>query len=594
MIDKIHRFSKLFFFTFLSLIFLTEGTGIKYGHELSYFLLLIFPFFLFFIDFIVQKKILIPKKIFFLFALFLFFVGLSTFFAVNIQRAFEGFLYYVSVLLIFLYVYNHKDELLSGISKIVIIFGLIFSAFSFFLYFLPPDKIDLLLPTRGYQYVYRWVGHGHNSLGSFLLIVLILVLYKFIQTGKIRYIFLFFLFFPQFLLSFDKSAYLAFIVSALLILIYQSGRKKIYKKYLILLTIIFVGIFITVIFNSFTFSLDKREKILKPISSYMKEKFNLKERNFLSGRWYFYNLAIFSIKDKPLFGFGTNNFRFATQKLGTRVFYIADTSHNILLDFFAENGIPVGLVYIIITGLFLTTAIKNLRLDPKNNYYVKIYSLLSISFLILFQTDFSLKFYSFFLLYFILLGLVYEEREKYKIHKFPLFISSGLLIIAILIITSNLLVTKKNHKLALYLYPFNGQAYIDLINKTVIKNSRNTTVDNINLYMYQYNSLFKEDPSALSYLALKELNVNNNIRALIYSKKAYMLSPLDSYLFERAYKLQSDLYGQKSAKYLADTFLSKLEKANMIAKLPNFLFIKGKAICYEAYVSCPYNFLNKK
>ena len=93
---------------FLVLIFLLEGLGIQNGHEISYYLLIISPFFLLIFD--KNLKIKIPKIFFILGLIFIVAIAISTFKSINIASSVGRLFLYPSLLFLSILAINNKTN----------------------------------------------------------------------------------------------------------------------------------------------------------------------------------------------------------------------------------------------------------------------------------------------------------------------------------------------------------------------------------------------------------------------------------------------------------------------------------------------------
>lgn len=403
---------RIIFLPFLITLALLEGLGIPNGREVTFYLILVMPFFLLFLDLIERRPILVPIKLSFLFGLFFILAIISTYLSLDHLRSIPYLTFYLTLFLTFIWVFNHQAEVKRGVLWLIFSLSTVFS-----LYPLWP----IFIPEHGYQFVFSKFG-SHNHLGDFLVLPLVYGVYKFMESGKKIYL-LTLIFMPLFLTSFSRSAYLTLLVSLVAIVVYfiKSKRLRISSwPFLIVSTLAILATF-------FLFSTvweAKQVPVLKSTNQFLKDYADLEEKFFLGNRLAFGRETILSFGDSPLFGIGPNNFVYVSQKY-TQTGRWAYSSHNIFLDILVENGILALMVFVVIIGLVLVKAFVN----------PTVYSFLALSMLINFQTDYTHTIYSFFLLFFILMGLIYKEEKQVK-SNWPFVLSFLVLIFASLWILS--------------------------------------------------------------------------------------------------------------------------------------------------------------
>lgn len=399
---------RITFLPFFISIALLEGLGVPNGREVAFYLILVMPVFLILADLIDKRTTLYPAKLTLLFMVFLILTAISSFFSLDFSRSFPQLLFYLALFLIFLWTYNHQDELKGMIIFLIFSLSVIFSIYS-----LLPLIWPSLIPSHGYQFIFSNFG-SHNHLGDFLLLPLIISFYKSIQTKQRIYL-LGLIFLPFFLLSFSRSAYSALIVTLSVLIVYLFRIRKIKMGSLVVgavLIILALFFFLTSVWEA------RQIPLLKGAHQFLEENANLQDKFFLANRLAFARQAVLSFKEAPYFGVGPNNFVYASQKY-TQTGRWAYSSHNIFLDILAENGLLAAITFMGIIGLVLIKAF----IRPT------IYSFLFLAMLINFQTDYTHTIYSFMLLFFILMGLQFKENEIFRSH-LPVVLSFLVLILA--------------------------------------------------------------------------------------------------------------------------------------------------------------------
>jgi hypothetical protein len=470
---------------------------------------------------------------------------------------------YLAVFLVFLYVNSEKENLAKPITKLILFLSICFSASALFLQYLLPKSLLFLRPHTD-QFVWP-INHTHNVLGSFLVIPLTLFLYLYLENKKKKFLALFLLFFPFFLFSYDKSAYAAFVFFILYLVFLKRSRV-----FLFLLTAV------TLIFFLFTLRINLPGSLLQGTKQILTNRFYLTQRDILSKRHQVFKDALMSIMERPRFGVGPGNYKYISSKYLKVPFAKVQTAHNIFLDVLSEQGIIAGFVF---AGIIFLIIKKS-----KRGAFFAVF----ITVLVLFQGDYSHRFYSFFLLFFIIAGLIYEEKEKLKVNKTIIFVIASIVAtITLLALLSNLFYFKKNYKLAFLLYPLNEKTYIPLINKCQKAKDLPCQVKYIGLYK----KLFSAEAGGLSYISYWYLSHNQPVFALGQFRNVYLWDPYFPGVVNNIYKLEKKLYGRSTALSFANSYFQKLEnmKVPLYYRRRLYIFRQANRFCRQLYFnSCPY------
>lgn len=486
---------------FLGLLLILEGLGLPNGRTISFYLILILPFFLFSRSLLKGQLIYVPKKLFFLFLIFFVFSGVSVITSQNVQKSFEFFIYYAASFLVLIYSYNNRTALKEKVIPFIFIFSVIYILYSLFLDLVTKGNASYILPGHGYQFVFSRFG-SHNHLGDFLLLpITILLFYLLKARNKLLSILALLFFFPFFLFSYSRSAYLDLIIITIAILFINFKPIKDNFRYLI-------PVFGALILFSSVFFISTPKDIKIPIfnevRSVLKKDFGLKGKSATGVREVRIQESIKSFIDTPLFGVGPGNFYIASQKYTSRPDTTA-TAHNIFLEILVENGFIATIFFaLIIFAVFKT--------KKKGVFYW-----LGFLLLLNFQTDYTYRILSFFLLFTVLIGLIYEEKQKVEVKKIVLLLSLVLFVISALIFVSNIFSANNNSKFALYFYPLNETAYIQLVDSALTIGNR---TEALSLLKY-YSKLFSGDYESLIFIARTYEKVGARSNALLYYKRAY-------------------------------------------------------------------------
>lgn len=520
----------------LLLVFLIEGIGKIIPRELIFYLYLILPA-VFFIQLIIKKKsVIFPKYPSITFGLFLIFSFISAiFFSVDKQISFELNIFFTSAFLTFIYFYNNKDLAKKHIKLIIFIGSIIFTI----VYLL---KLNVS-PIDGYQLVASYYSHVHNHLGDFLGLGLVFFVYFLINRKESNWFYLLILFFPLFLLSFSRTSYIALLITMLFMMI----KSKSTHLFSIKTILVIILVILSMVFFFATVNEANNNTTVGKLNQLLSLKFSLQNKDFTAGRLTYFKQGLKSFADHPLFGVGPGNFGYLSKKYQSEKsqwyeFGTTDTAHSLSLDILFENG---GLTFIFY-GTFILLLLTNIFRKNKLESYLLLYILIN------FQTDYTYKIYSMFILFMILTAIVYEEKRNRK-NQFTLFMffSFTVLIFMLSIMMSNLFLLLKQPKLATIFYPFNKEAYKQLIdNKAHQEDCEAAKKDADKLYYLSFGYL-----PTLNFLSSYYENCGDKKKAVIMLDEASYNNKFISFdIVEKDYLLKKEIYGEK----MASNYLKKV------------------------------------
>ena len=467
-------FSVRVFYLLLLLIFLAEGLGIAYGREVSFFLIVAAPFFLFSLDYQQKFAVKLPKTLAVLVLFFLVLIAASIVTAVNVQIAFEQSLLYLSLFLMLFFVANHQQEINKYLVRFIMSLAIVLVAYSVVLRLFNLYKIPLLSPTPGYQLIFPSYG-GHNHLGDFLALALVIYFYNLFKEGfKIKSALWPALFVPPFLLSFSRSAYLSVFATLPVIglLLFKRGKLQLFSSRLTLLvTLTAVGIFIYVAIVLSLSSVWEAQyvPIFDDVNQTLKRSLQIYNKGLSGSRIDYLGQALQSIAAHPLSGVGSGNFITVSYRYAENSYLVAASSHNLFFDIFSENGVPAGVVFSAILLLIAKRSKKGLAW------------LLFLALLINFQTDYTHRLYSMLLLFFVLAGLVYQEENKVTARFLQPVLYLEMLIV-LLMLSSFVLVKNKQYRLAFYSYPLNSRVFPPLIEDSLKQGKKEEALSWMRIY----------------------------------------------------------------------------------------------------------------
>jgi|GEM_PF-6249354 len=426
----------------LFLLLVGEALAISYFKDWVFYGFLILPSVLYVLTRLNGQKIVFPKKIGTALSAFIFFTVISAVLSVfDRQTAIETACFYMTACLIFVYFYNRKHEARLVIDNNIIFGGLILTAVNIFLLVFK-HRLNISWPHAGYNLVYAFY-EGHNHLGDFLGLGLILSFHKAVKEKKLVYSLITAIFFVFFILSSSRSAYLG-LVMVIFIGFWINNKNK-------TLSILFLVLFSILIFFS----------------------------KKLPVRLEFYSQAIDSIKVRPFFGVGPGNFSQISYQLVTWMSFLTETAHNIFFDVFSENGLIAGIFFALFIFLVLKKSSKNIY------FYLFLYLLVN------FQTDYVYRLGSIFILFIILASLLYEEKTSKTADQTEIYgaVSLILLIFALLCLISKMFTISGKPNLGIKVYPWEKTAHNEMIAYYKGKNDCSRIVSLVK----QYQDLFPEN-----------------------------------------------------------------------------------------------------
>ena len=354
------------------------------------------------------KNLKIDKKDICIF-IFLGFVYISTFLSSDISKSlfgeenrYEGFLMFVAYACIYLASKKYfKFEKITEFSNILFIVSMLIGILGIFQNYIIAEDLKPLF-SKG---ICSTFGNS-NFFGSFISLALPITISFFILKGNRKSFLLALVMFFNMLSSGTRSAWVAFCVIALLGICYLIKQKsKIYYQRFFLLLLCFILIFVFVLIDP--------KSVMKNKFAQMKNDFNTTlydglDGNMGSGRIEIWEMTLKLIRQKPIFGCGTDNLQFGLQtncsedfdEYLTRTLTIVDKAHNEYLHIAATVGIPALIVYLIFIGMILWRRVRYLLIDSTSF----VISIVLISYLV--QAFFNISTIGVAPLFWMLLGLV--------------------------------------------------------------------------------------------------------------------------------------------------------------------------------------------
>ncbi len=537
----VRKLRVVLFYLFLSFLLIFDGWGVMFGWNIVHLVMYLTPI-IFFSTYLIRKeKISVPPDIVLLFGLFMFTSILSTIFAVNIQDAFEHQLYYLAVILIFLFVYNNASAIKAYFIPFLMGSSAISLCYSAFLY-ISGDAFFFLRPKHSDQLLYRFEGDiSHYPHGVFLLLLIVVFYVYLLYRPRLYSIFAVSVSLILLWLSYLRAAYISFI-GVVLIHATQVNKK---------ITAMISGMIIlgSIIFILLPIATERYVPVITELRGIIVfDDPSLNDKDFSNGRMEFIKQAMQAIQERPITGYGPNNFYYASLFFTKNVDYVVGTSHNMYLDAAAEQGIIAAILIFIITTLIVRRSWQSIR--NKNIIDTMIFSL-CIALLILFQFNYYQKLPYLFVLFFVVSGLVYKEKEAvYDTYKVPL-LASIVGVLGVIIASAMYLDLKGNQELALKIYPLYGSAYRRHIADLYQKGFFEKMDDSVDTYV----SFYKRVPRDMEFMGDFYMSHHDQKRALEYYLMALQSAPRETGYITKVYETLKMVESEDAAKEFIEQHL---------------------------------------
>ncbi len=388
------------FLLFLSGMLLVEGLGFLNGRNISLYIIYTLPAIILVFVFLGKQKFQLPKRLSILFIAFIALSIVSTILSVNIGQSITYLSFYAVVPFVFIYSVANRKWLEKPLLYLIIALSFIFCTYSI----LVGHNLLFTIPSNGYQFIFPKFA-SHNHLGDFLIIPLTALLYSLFLEKKIFKQVLILLgiayFFLYFIFSYSRSAYISLVLVLIVMVLFLIQTHKKIKQVFLYSTV--VCILLSLFFLFTVAPASNRNSLLQTFNNILVKNDKLSGfRNPSGSRLEYTREGLSSIFANPFLGLGPGNFAYASQKTFLPKRLWTESAHNILLDILVENGIPAGLVFIFLMFELFKRSQKN------------IYFYMGLAMLFNFQSDYTYRIYSFFILFFVLLGLSYEDKLKAK------------------------------------------------------------------------------------------------------------------------------------------------------------------------------------
>lgn len=391
---------------FIFFVLAVEGLGIAYGHDASYWLIVIIAPLCFVHTVLNKKKLVFPKKISLIFLFFLLSQLLSTIFSVNATSSFALLFLTIANGMFFICTYNYSKELDTSIPVVIFFLTLLFIIYSASL---NQGLFALHVPDTGYQFVYSKYG-SHNHIGDFIILPIILAIYHLYKRTMLKSsIIAIITFIPFVILSFSRSSYFTLALSTIIIH-FMHLKQEVGLRVKLVTRIFLLGIIFSTLFLIIgTTSQASNQRLLRTFHNFFVQNKHLQTKDILGSRIEYLKEAYHAFGENPLIGIGPNNFIVASNKYTENPYKATTRSpHNIFIEVLVGQGI-IGFVFFLLLILLILKNTKKTSL-----FFV------FLAMLINFQTDYTYQINGFFLLFFIVAGVITNDKDipVYKLRNY--------------------------------------------------------------------------------------------------------------------------------------------------------------------------------
>jgi len=504
------------FYIFL-LIFFLEATTIL-NREYVFFLYSLIPVFYYLEKEFKKETIFLPVKVFIAYFLFIIFSFFSFYFSVDRINTIDHLFFYAAVFFVLIIAFNEKEKILKNFKKILVVLGGVFCLFS-----LLPKEI--FWPTA-YQLIFP-LYPNHNHLGDFLGMVLIWLLYDWINKNNKKDLLTLFIFLPFFIFSFSRSAYVDFLIIASFIFFKNRNLKNQKKK--IVLSLL-TGIFLVFVFTQKEIY---QAPLLNNFLPKIAQSLNFEPRSFFSQRPEYFRQGIKGFLEKPFFGWGLGNYIYPSQKYVNQNLNQVFSALSLPITILAEVGI-FGFVLFL---FFIILVIKEINFQRKPIYFLFFY--LTLNFL----TDYTYSIYGLFLFWFLLIGLSINHKKTAQINLYPIF-SLGVLIFIFLKINGAIFTQLGLPQVGFYFFPFSHQSFQGIINQKINKGE----IISAKKFAQNYYKNSSMSFSALVFLTDFYENLGEKKQAVFFAQKLTdnnRFPPFNA--LKKTYQLKKEIEGEKQA-----------------------------------------------
>lgn len=534
--------AKIIFWAYFILVIISGSLGLSQLENLNIKLLLGLPLLLSLIILNNQKATVINKK---LLQIVLVLGGTLIFafmFSQHYANSRIGLVRWLAALTMLIFGALYSQELKQELPKFLLATGIFFTLYYLLLIIFPATQV-ILMPATGNNLVFPTY-KLHNHLGDFLVLPVLGLIYQLRKPKKVLLFLGWILIFGLLIFySYSRSSYTALGAGILTLLLIQIKHKpKPYQLILGLLLIFSAGFFLLLTTKETAFNVNFLNAI--------------ENKLLLNGRDQYWGVSVQTITDYFWIGIGSKNFIYAMGRYSNIPFNWTESSLNIFLSVFSENGVFAFLAFIAL----LIWVIKNSRFNLS--------FVLLIALLVNFQTDYTYEIVGMWLLFWLVLGMSFRNQEPYyQLSSYQMLLPGliGLILLLQLVITP-VLGLFKLYNLIWIIDPLNKTNQEKVIIKQIFSQEYNQALWQLPLYQKLYRAdSYSQYAAANYYLVLDKPK-----EALKAYYQAYQWNPYTNLdLYRRIYALEKKLNGKEAAKgFLRDyqTRLSKLDSNYYFSK----------------------------
>ncbi|OGK66575.1 hypothetical protein A2313_01035 [Candidatus Roizmanbacteria bacterium RIFOXYB2_FULL_41_10] len=519
------------FWLYLILTLITGSLGLPVLNTINLKLLLGLPLLLALLAINNRQPLLINKRLSQLTLIFVMTAVLSSLFSQHFLNTRTELIKLFAGISLMLFGALYRQYLQKSLPTVLISLGVFYSLYFLLLTNLPA-VFGWLRPINGYNLVFPFYAL-HNHLGDFLVLSAVCLLDRLANNKKswLNYgwlaIFGLLIFY-----SYSRSSYTALTVVIVLLLLKQLKQKA--KPIIILVSLILLA-------GAFLFMAITTKETGFQLSLFSA----IKNKVLLNGRDQYWGTSIAAFKDYPWFGIGLGNFVHAMGRYSSIPFNWTESSLNLFLSFFSENGLLVLIAFMAL----LIWIIKN------NRFRLSFFLLIAL--LVNFQTDYTYNIVAMWLLFWLVMGLSFDNKNDLVEIKpgralWPGLITSLLLLQLTL---TGIFFDLKQYSLAFVADPLNKSAHEYLIGQKLF--SKQYAQGEWLLKLYQ--RLYRADAGAQYAAANLYLALGQDKQALSGFYQAYLWNPYENLdVYRQIYRLEKKLNGQLAAKTFLQNYESKV------------------------------------
>ena len=528
-----HKSLSVFFWVYFLTTLLTGSLALTGTADLNQKLLLALPLLLALITFNSIAKPQLNKTLFWLLSIFALTMLTAFLFSQHYGNSATHLVRWLSGLSVFVFAIWFGPEIRPKLAKILMFLGIFFSLFFLALNYLP-QYFGFLMQQNGYNLVFPTY-RLHNHLGDFLVLPVIVLIYNLRQGKKPLFTLAWIIVFGLLIFySYSRSSYTA-LGAGLVTLFFTQLKQKSKFSQLVSLTLLLIGAILFLLLTT-------QESNLK-LSFFSA----IENKLLLNGRDQYWGASIKAIQDYFWFGIGEGNFVYAMGRYSSIPFNWTESSLNLFLSVFSENGVFAFVVFMAL----VIWVIKNNRFDL--NF------VLLTALLINFQTDYTYEIVGMWLLFWLIMGLSVRHNPAYQPIRQNWLILPGLIGILLLLqlVITPVLGLFRLHSLAFIANPLDSNNQEKLIINQLFTQKYSQAELQLCLYQRFYRADFSRQYATANYY----LALNQPQKALASYYQAYLWNPYANLdVYRQIYELETKLNGKEKANLFLQNYQKQIDK----------------------------------